>query len=215
MVLEKVKYPRTRHLPWSLGVTNDDVILTSTEAFQNRDVIVTEKLDGENTTLYSDCMHARSLESTFHPSRSWIKAFHGSIKHLIPLGWRICGENMYAQHTIKYANLKSYFYIFSIWNEKNECLNWDDTCEWAQLLGAATPEVLFRGIWNEGKIRAIQINPQNCEGYVVRTVKGFPFDHFDRCVAKFVREGHVDETAEHWMYKELIPNKLLKNSYGS
>lgn len=207
---EKVKYPRTRHLPWSSGVTHDDVILISTEVFQNREVIITEKMDGENTTIYSHCMHARSLETAFHPSRSWMKAFHGSITHLIPIGWRICGENMYAQHTIKYDNLKSYFYVFSIWNEKNECLNWDETCEWALLLGAATPEVLYRGIWNEEAVKKIKIDLQNCEGYVVRPVKGFHFDHFNDCVAKFVRKGHVDETGEHWMYKELIPNKLLK-----
>lgn len=207
---EKVKYPRTRHLPWSLGVTADDVIGISTEVFQNREVIITEKLDGENTTIYSHCMHARSLETTYHPSRSWIKAFHARIAHLIPSRWRICGENMYAQHTIKYENLKSYFYVFSVWNEKNECLNWDETCEWAQLLGATTPEVLYRGIWNEDAVKKIKIDPQNCEGYVVRPVKGFHFDHFNECVAKFVRKGHVDETGEHWMYKELIPNKLIE-----
>ncbi|OJV07810.1 MAG: 2'-5' RNA ligase [Chlamydiales bacterium 38-26] len=211
MNTEKVKYPRTRHLPWSLGVLADDVILISTEVFYNREVIITEKLDGENTTIYSHGMHARSLETTYHPSRSWIKAFHARINHLIPSGWRICGENMYAQHTIKYENLKSYFYVFSVWNESNECLNWDETCDWAQLLGASTPEVLYRGIWNEDAVKKIKIDPQNCEGYVVRPVKGFHFDHFNKCVAKFVRKGHVDETGEHWMYKELIPNKLIEN----
>ncbi len=47
-------------------------------------VIATLKLDGENTTMYSDHIHARSLDSAHHPSRTMIKQIHGAIKHLIP-----------------------------------------------------------------------------------------------------------------------------------
>lgn len=31
-----MKYPRTMHLPWSLGRTKDDRVLTSTSAFDGR-----------------------------------------------------------------------------------------------------------------------------------------------------------------------------------
>ena len=77
--------------------------------------------------MYSDRIHARSLETDFHESRTWVRALWGNIKHEIQDGWRICGENMFAEHSIHYNNLETYFYVFSIWNETNDCLSWDET----------------------------------------------------------------------------------------
>ena len=37
------KYPRTLHLPWSEGATNDDKILKSVEHFEGKQVVITEK----------------------------------------------------------------------------------------------------------------------------------------------------------------------------
>lgn len=70
-----VKYPRTYHLPWSPGLTDDDRMLPSTKVFEGKQVVVTEKMDGENTTMYRDYMHARSLEEEHHESRCWVKKF--------------------------------------------------------------------------------------------------------------------------------------------
>jgi hypothetical protein len=44
------KYPRTPHLSFSPGVTEDDLKLDRQHIFANCQVVVTEKLDGENTT---------------------------------------------------------------------------------------------------------------------------------------------------------------------
>jgi RNA ligase len=96
----RCKYPRTPHLPWSPGASEDDVKLDGCLKFQGREVVVTEKMDGENTSLYRNGLHARSLDSRHHPSRDWIKAWHGGIAHHIPEGWRLCGENVYARHSI-------------------------------------------------------------------------------------------------------------------
>ena len=54
----RIKYPRTPHLPWSLGATNDDVKQRDLSHFVGKQVVVTEKMDGENTTLYNDYIHA-------------------------------------------------------------------------------------------------------------------------------------------------------------
>ena len=51
---ERVKYPRTYHLPWSEGRTDDDKVLSDDSQFIGKYVVVTEKMDGENTTIYSD-----------------------------------------------------------------------------------------------------------------------------------------------------------------
>ncbi len=209
MKMNKFKYPRTLHLPWSAGYTNDDIVLQNTSHFVGKEVLVTEKLDGENTTMYTDYIHARSLDSRSHISREWVKKFHASICYSIPPDWRFCGENVYATHSIAYENLDSYFYLFSIWNEENICLNWSQTKEWAELLDLKTPNVFYQGIWNENIISKISLDTTSCEGYVVRTTESFSYDSFNQHVAKWVRKGHV-MTNDHWMHKEITPNRLAK-----
>lgn len=202
-----MKYPRTPHLPWSPGASEDDILLSDSFMFEGKEVVVTEKLDGENTSMYPDHIHARSLDSRQHPSRNWVKAFHGSIAHLIPDDWRLCGENMYARHSIGYHNLKSYFYLFSIWNEQNVCLSWTETKEWAELLGLELPPVLYEGLWDAKKVQSITLDLEKQEGYVVRTSEGFAYEDFQKHIAKWVRKEHV-QTDQHWMHAEVVPNKL-------
>jgi hypothetical protein len=146
------KYPRTSHLPWSPGVGSDDLVLPLLGAFSGKNVIVTEKMDGENTSLYRGHIHARSMDSRNHPSRNWLKRWHANMAHDIPEGWRICGENLYARHSIAYDDLLSYFYAFSIWDSENTCLSWEGTQEWADILNLTLPEVIYQGIWDEALI---------------------------------------------------------------
>lgn len=128
------KYPRTAHLPWSEGKTSDDKTLKDCSQFEGKRVIVTEKMDGENTSIYKDYIHARSIDGRDHWSRSWVKNLQAKIGYEIPDQWRLCGENLYAKHSIGYKDLSSYFALFSIWNENNECLSWDETKEYADTL---------------------------------------------------------------------------------
>jgi RNA ligase len=209
----RLKYPRTPHLPWSPGVGSDDLILNAaslgdTHSFAGLEVVVTEKLDGENTTLYRQSLHARSLDPRPHPSRDWVKALQGQIGYLIPGGWRVCGENLYARHSLAYDNLESYFYLFSVWDDTNTALHWDDTLAWAQALGVPTPRQLWRGIWDEQQVRALPLDLERTEGYVVRTVQGFAYPEFQGHIAKYVRAGHV-QTDAHWMHQAVTPNGLL------
>lgn len=203
------KYPRTPHLPWSPGADDDDVILPAADAFEGLDVVVTEKLDGENTTLYPDHIHARSIDSRHHASRNWVKALHGEIAHQIPAGWRLCGENVYARHSVGYDDLESYFYLFSVWNADNVCLSWDETLDWAALLGLATPHEFYRGEWDLEIVQSIEVDTDQVEGYVVRTEDGFDYASFQQNIAKWVRKNHV-QTDEHWMFAEIVPNGLRK-----
>jgi hypothetical protein len=89
-------------------------------------------MDGENTTLYPDGIHARSLDSAHHPSRNRIKALQSQLGPLLPQGWRVCMENCYARHSIAYTHLSDYQLLLSIWDETNTCLSWQETQEWAQ-----------------------------------------------------------------------------------
>lgn len=206
-----VKYPRTSHLPFSPGMCNDDRMMESIDRFIGQRVIVTEKLDGENTSLYTNYYHARSIDSKNHPSRNRAKALHAQFAHDIPKGWRLCCENVYAQHSIAYNNLEGYLYGISIWNHLNQCLSWDETCEWFDLYGLPHVPVLYDGIWDEKRIRALWDDKRDWgqkEGYVVRIADGFNYGEFRKVVGKFVRKGHI-QTAKHWMLgQEVIPNKL-------
>jgi hypothetical protein len=140
-----------------------------------REVVITEKMDGENTTMYTDHLHARSLDSRHHPSRDWVKMFWGSINYLIPNGWRICGENVYARHSIAYDDLETYFYGFSIWDENNVALSWDDTLYYFEEMFNIRPvPTLFRGTFTEEAVLKVidSLDPFTQEGFVIR-VTGF------------------------------------------
>lgn len=219
--MPRFKYPRTPHLPWSPGASEDDIVSASTDSFKGRPVVVTEKMDGENTTLYRDGLHARSIDSQHHASRDWVKAMHGSISYQIPEGWRICGENLFAKHSILYTSLPSYFLVFSIWDDTNTCLSWQDTVEWCELVGLSYVPVLYSGAYDDTTLRALSLGIEHCtqentwprgadpqEGYVVRLADAFPYSDFGRCVRKWVRTGHVT-SEDHWMHSEIVPNKLV------
>lgn len=206
------KYSRTPHLPFSEGATDDDKMLQNVNHFVGKEVVVTLKCDGENANCYRDYYHARSLDSKHHPSRSWMKSFHNEFKTSIPDGWRFVGENLYAKHSIFYKELKSYFYVFGIYDDKNICLSWDDTVEWCQLLNLEVVPVLYRGIWDEEKVKACY-DPKNIilggeqEGYVVRMANSFHYNDFSMNVAKMVRANHV-QTNQFWMHQSIVPNLL-------
>ncbi|MEW2124357.1 RNA ligase family protein [Streptomyces sp. NPDC007259] len=202
----RTHYPRTPHLPWSPGATSDDVRMTDLAALAGTEVVVTEKLDGENTTLYADGLHARSLDSAHHPSRTWVKALQARVGPRVAAGWRICGENMFARHSLAYDALESHFYGFSVW-DGDRCLGWDRTVEFLRSLGIPAPPVLWRGVFDAKALRALKPDTGRQEGYVVRPAASFPAAEFGRVVGKWVRPGHV-VTDTHWMHAEVVENGL-------
>lgn len=225
------KYPRTMNFPWSQSNSSDDVWWKDSSPFFGKQVIVTEKLDGECTSIYPDgTVHARSLETSHHPSRSWVKKFAAAFAHEIPEGWRICGENLYAWHSIFYTDLPTYFFVYGIYDDKNICLSWDQVEEMCVLLGLQTVPVIYKGEWDESLVQNLwkgegtfptfgtTVDYPNypddfvlceAEGYVVRLAESFPYDRFRECCAKFVRENHV-QTDQNWMTRAVIPNLLAE-----
>lgn len=206
---DKVKFPRTYHLPWSPNLQNDDRKLESLDGFKRERVVITEKRDGENTTMYRDYLHARALEFSPRKDRTWIRALHGRIKYDLPEGWRFCGENIYAEHSIHYTDLDSYFELFSVWNEKNICLNWQEVWTWADLLEIGLVPVLYKGMWEDVPWSWLEdkMDANSVEGYVVRVEREFPYKDYKHLVGKYVRKNHV-RTDDHWTTKPVVPNDL-------
>ena len=205
----RAKYPTTPHFPFSPGLQNDDRLIKTLSELEGREIVVTEKMDGENTTMGVDYIHARSLDSRHHPSRDWVKKFWGEINYMIPHGMRICGENVYAKHSVGYADLDTYFYGFSVWNEDNVALTWDDTVKWFDSLGIQSVPVLYRGPFDLDVLinLAKNIDPLKTEGFVARVAGAVHYDEFDLKFAKWVRKEHV-QTDKHWMTAEIVPNRL-------
>ena len=207
-----VKYPRTYHLPNSTG-TKDDKTLLDDSQFLDKEVVVTLKLDGENTTFYNDYIHARSINSSSHETRDWVKGLWAKIGWNLSEDMRVCGENVYAKHTIHYKNLESYFYGFSIWNNLT-CFSWDETLEYFSLLGIENVPVIYRGIYSKKLIDLeFEKYKKDHEGYVVRVSSEFLYSDFKKCVAKYVQpefRQRINDSHGHWISKKIIKNELCK-----
>lgn len=230
--MKRTKYSRTYHLPYSLSRTEDDKTMKDDSVFHNKEVVVSIKGDGENTNIYGDgYTHARSLDSASHPSRDWLKAWISQWAYKLDKDLRVCGENMYALHSIHYQHLKSYFYGFGLYQD-DYCFDIDTTLDLFNDLGIRHAPIIYRGIYDKEKIltafKAYHQNPlaeglglsakiesgnviyldENpiAEGFVVRVAEGFNMSEFSKNVGKYVRKGHV-QTDEHWS-KYCIPNKL-------
>jgi hypothetical protein len=73
--------------------------------------------------------------------------------------------------------------------------------------------VLYRGKWDEQKIRAcwrgVSCFGEEQEGYVVRNAARFSYADFKYNVAKYVRASHV-RTTKHWKRGSIVSNQLVK-----
>ena len=203
------KHFRTFHLPWSEGMSSDDKVLPVVDQFKGLEVVITEKRDGECTSLYRDgTVHARSIDGTQYPWQSYVKSMWSKNCFDLPEDWRVVGENLYARHSIAYHSLASWFEVFAIFTENGTVLSWDKMEEWCDLLSLETVPVLWRGVWNENEIREFHktLDLEKQEGYVVRISGRFNQDNWSCWVGKWVRKGHV-QTDVHWT-KNWVTNKL-------
>lgn len=205
------KYPRTPHLPFSEGITSDDKVLKNTNHFFGKEIVITEKMDGENSTIYPNYYHARSLDSKHKDYHSYLLTnILPKIQYQIPSDFHICGEYLYAKHSIQYFDLKDYFLVFSIW-DKNICLSWDETKEYAELLNLSLVPELYRGIYNEQIVKEIaeKVVNKGREGIVIRLTSSFLYEDFGESIGKYVRKNHV-QTDKHWTLDKIIKNELEK-----
>jgi len=207
------KYPRTYHMPWSPGATSDDKRLPDdwfyAYGWAGSEIVITEKLDGENTAFQDGDVYSRSHAV---PTRSpWSRNLWGDdgllwkVKDKISSNEIVYGENLYGEHSIHYDKLPTYFFAFALRTD-NYWFPWDDVVMMANILEVPTVPVLWRGvIESEPQLRRMinEIMMQSStygstkEGVVIRKVGGFDNEDFAKNVAKYVRENHV-QTDQHW-----------------
>lgn len=213
-----MKYPRTYHLPFSKGATSDDRILKSGwfDNYKGKEVVLTEKLDGENSCLSHFGVYARSHAApTKNPWNKNLWEYGGlydRVKSFIGPDEMVFGENLYGEHSIVYNKLTHYFHIFAVTGLSNEMFHfpvfysWDDVKLVADMMNVPTVPLLWRGVFNneeevERKINELMLQPSaygvEKEGVVMRVANEFYTEDFSKFVCKYVRANHV-QTDEHW-----------------
>lgn len=200
------KYNRTYHLPWSPGATSDDKISQDVSSLIGVDIVITEKLDGSNSSITNKGVYARShVDFSKNPWDKEIWDIWHRIKGDLSEGVFLFGENMAGIHSIEYTNLTSYFYLFGV-RDNNIWVPWESVEEYAFLLDLPTAPVLFKGIVSSEKelkdlTESLVKNPSKLggtiEGIVVRNAGMFHNDDFAENVMKWVRPNHV-QTDVHW-----------------
>lgn len=202
--MQTKKYGRTYHVPFSAGVHSDDRILWDWEGILEQDILVTEKLDGENTCIKASGVYARSHAGpTHHP---WAKCVWAIWQRIgVSLGTlEIFGENLYAIHSINYKRLPYHFYVFAM-REGTRWLSWEETLLYADLLELPTIPVLEQATFSESSLKKFieqrleqgSVFGGSCEGVVIRNPAAFETEWFKYNVLKYVRANHV-QTTEHW-----------------
>lgn len=218
----QIKYPRTPHLPWSPGVTRDDRVISTLEPLLEREILVTEKLDGSNVCFTKDNLYSRGGLATHHQF-DWLKGWHASVKHLLSAGVHYYAEYCYAVHSIVYKGLFHYVNLIAVRSEYEPgwgdvWWTWEETRRVADILSIPTVPVIgamqkasseeaLKGILTPlTQFPSVYGGPR--EGVVVR-YPGYIRckDQFDTLVAKWVREGHV-QTDQHWANRPIEKQRL-------
>lgn len=212
------KYPRSFHLPWSAGGTNDDKRLHDVSALLGREIVITEKCDGSNLTYTRQGVFARSHNGPpSHASFDWAKATHGRVLYKLSDDVSVFCEYCYAIHSIEYGALPDYSLVFGVRDDARRLWwDWDMVVAQARDLELPTVPLLFRGtIGSERELEQLTIAmaaEPSCfggprEGVVVRVAASFEEAVFSRSLAKWVRKGHVT-TDEHWAHQAIRPQRL-------
>jgi len=169
-----------------------------------QEIVITEKLDGENTCIKSNGVYARShLSPTRNPWAGNMWQIWENIGH--ELGdLEVFGENLYGVHSIEYPKLSYHFFVFAI-RDGDTWYAWDDVVFFAELMDLPTVPVIERGHFSPTEIETIIAHHitygsafgATTEGVVLRNAMSFDSNHFKFNVLKYVRANHV-KTDQHW-----------------
>lgn len=206
------KYPSTFHWPWSETVHCDDSYHPDPEFFLNKEVVVTEKLDGGNTALHCGEVFARSvLQPAGDGWFAMVKKHHSWKLDEAADFLTLYGEDIYGIHSIEYDAVPEdeTYYLFAARytiDENDEFCSWDGVKRYAEHYGFKTVPEVYRGTFSNldeiTKFFKSELkNPSSLgptrEGFVMRIADRFPAKEFHHNVVKYVRANHV-QTDDHW-----------------
>lgn len=201
------KYPRTPYLPFSPSIDDDRKKLVINPAeFVNRQVVITEKIDGSNVALWNGVAYSRSTSS---PSEA---AWHAMVKKhhawkTNGMGTIFYGEDIFGIHSIEYQPVPEdeTFYVFALRKDTKFC-SWLETMSTCLTYRfKLVPELYSGKIKNVKELENMisEFHEQESvlggcrEGIVIRLAGEFGVDSFSHSIAKSVRPNHV-QTDHHW-----------------
>ncbi len=223
-------YPSTYHWPQSLSVHRDDRYHEDATFFLDRDVVITEKMDGGVSTICDGSVYARS--SDIPTNLPWFSYMKGrTVPKFYGVDPTICaiGEDLYGIHSIEYDPLPDTFFLFHVLDRLIDNIetpntvgdvfrSWSDVEDFARQHDVLTVPVLYRGRFTKlseiteffmDNVKRPSIYGPIREGFVIRDADSFSFDDFALHTAKFVRKNHV-QTDEHWT-RHWRPARLIKS----
>jgi hypothetical protein len=232
---KRMKYPHTpffRNSPGGEVEEKRENGVMVWDTMCNKDLVFTLKMDGSNVTFDCNGIAARNAQSAPHPSFDMVKSMWAQFKNLIPEGYQVFGEWLYAKHSIHYTGDISlrggYLQLFAIYNHNiHEWMSWDSVVFMSHALGVNTVPTI-REMFNSthtgypyvetryAKAKNLEcavegwaklVISQGHEGIVVRSAFSFPWNLFDRNVAKYVRANHVT-TDQHWSQQKTVRNMV-------
>jgi hypothetical protein len=232
-----IKYPSTRHLPWSHGRDTDDTAHTEVEWALNVPLVATLKMDGGNACLLKDTdepVRARNGRQADKDHFDMAKQMYWEedLYSDIPEHLQIFGEWLYAKHSIHYGcncdepcedigpALRDYFQVFGVYDVRFDIwLGWEETVAIADALGltVAPPATdsyhvgsfdNVQEFWDFFYELSQEVVAQGHEGIVVRSAYPFHYGQIGERLGKYVREGHVKDDETHWSNRPLVRNEL-------
>jgi len=202
------KYCRTSHWPESETVHEDDFLSDYANEFVDKEIVITEKLDGGCTTLFNGEVYARSTGMPSHDGwMAMVRKHHSWKTHQFP-NIAFYGEDLFGVHSISYNALleDETYYLFAV-REGDTFVSWNDVVMYANMLHVKTVPVIFRGIMENTieltKFMQAQrktpsaLGPEK-EGFIIRHPEKFNAADFEKHVVKYVRKNHVQTKDKHW-----------------
>jgi len=235
---EYIKYPSTRHLPFSHERDADDTAHDEVTQFVDIPLVMTMKMDGGNAMLVKDhdtpirARNGRHADKDhFDMAKQWY--WDNDLYSKIPEHLQVFGEWLYAKHSIHYGcdcdeecedvgpALRDYFQVFGMYDTRyNVWLGWTETQRLAREmdLTMVPPSPIGYEPSKEFDNRGEAYNmlyevsrnavEDGHEGIVVRSAHPFHYGQIDQRLGKYVRPGHVKEGEKHWSKRPTVQNKL-------
>ena len=174
-------------------------------ALAGRDIVVTEKLDGDNTLIFQGGVYGRTGAGA-GPWAGLVKKHHAW--KLAGTDLSLYGENLYPVHTIRYDPMppEETFRAFALRRPDGSFEPFRALEELCTALDIPTVPILFRGRRQSTQeldqlIHRAHAEPSllggEREGVVVRAAGEMSAQDFPRMACKSVRLGHV-QAETHW-----------------
>jgi hypothetical protein len=147
------------------------------------EVVVEEKVDGANVTLWLEgdrvrCALRAGVEAMdragqLGPLRAWVAGHDGPLREVLGSVTAMYAEWMLLSHTVVYDRLPSYLVVLDLWRVEDGFVPVDDRDAMCRAPDLVTPPVVWRG--TPGTVERVERlfgpsswSPQPVEGLVLR-----------------------------------------------